>query len=116
MRLVLEVPVFSKTGAIARPRPRDYPSKLAATRIMIIAMPGSGTPPIPSRHCCAPALEEPIAAFDWLVRTLGNDGQRPQVVYTLDGAEVPDERIIDVPGYKGSRPVRTGNRAKGRFN
>jgi GH15 family glucan-1,4-alpha-glucosidase len=60
----------------------------------------------------AGALAEPIAAFGWLVRTIDNDGPEPKVVYTLNGGEVPDEEVIDVPGYRGSAPVRVGNRAK----
>lgn len=111
--LSLKFLVFSKTGAIAAAATSGLPERIggdknydyryawvrdAAYTIKALLRAGS--------------LDEPIAAFGWLVRTLGNDGPRPQVVYTLDGAEVPDERIIDVPGYKGSRPVRTGNRAK----
>ena len=38
---------------------------------------------------------------------------RPQlhVLYTLDGEQEPGERQVDVPGYRGSRPVRVGNAA-----
>lgn len=60
----------------------------------------------------AGALSEAIGAFGWLIRTIDEDGPKPSVVYTLDGREVPDERVIRVPGYRGSTPVRTGNRAK----
>ncbi|WP_313200314.1 glycoside hydrolase family 15 protein [Rhizobium sp.] len=60
----------------------------------------------------AGALSEAIGAFGWLVRTIDDHEQFPAVVYTLAGGEVPDEQVIDVPGYKGSTPVRTGNRAK----
>ena len=60
----------------------------------------------------AGGLSEAIAAFGWIVRTLVGDGPEPKVVYTLDGKVVPAERIVDVPGYKGSRPVRVGNRAR----
>ncbi len=108
--LSLKFLVFSKTGAIAAAATSGLPERIggdknydyryawvrdAAYTIKALLRAGS--------------LEEPIAAFGWLVRTLG---PRPLVVYTLNGAEVPDERIIDVPGYKGSRPVMTGNRAK----
>jgi GH15 family glucan-1,4-alpha-glucosidase len=34
------------------------------------------------------------------------------VVYTLSGKTVPPEEILDVPGYRNSFPVRTGNRAR----
>jgi GH15 family glucan-1,4-alpha-glucosidase len=57
-------------------------------------------------------LSEPIGAFGWLVRTLSEDGPVPKIVYTLRGGAVPEEKDIDVPGYKNSGPVRTGNRAR----
>jgi GH15 family glucan-1,4-alpha-glucosidase len=60
----------------------------------------------------AGALPEPIAAFGWLIRTLSAEESQPRVVYTLDGKEVPQERDIDVPGYRSSTPVRVGNRAR----
>jgi GH15 family glucan-1,4-alpha-glucosidase len=60
----------------------------------------------------AGALPEPIAAFGWLIRTLSAEDSRPRVVYTLDGKDVPPEENIDVPGYRNSRPVRVGNRAR----
>ncbi len=59
----------------------------------------------------AGALAEPIAAFGWLVHTLTGDGPEPKVVYTLHGEKVPEEELISVPGYRGSLPVRRGNRA-----
>jgi GH15 family glucan-1,4-alpha-glucosidase len=60
----------------------------------------------------AGALPEPIAAFGWLIRTLSAEDSQPRVVYTLDGKDVPPEENIDVPGYRNSRPVRVGNRAR----
>jgi GH15 family glucan-1,4-alpha-glucosidase len=59
----------------------------------------------------AGALSEPVAAFGWLVRTIADDGPVAKVAYTLKGEPVPDERKIDVPGYRGSSPIRVGNRA-----
>ncbi len=39
-------------------------------------------------------------------------GERPMVLYTLDGREAPSEREDpDLEGYRGSRPVRWGNGA-----
>jgi GH15 family glucan-1,4-alpha-glucosidase len=32
--------------------------------------------------------------------------------YTLDGTPAPDDESLDLAGYRGSRPVRTGNEAK----
>jgi GH15 family glucan-1,4-alpha-glucosidase len=55
------------------------------------------------------AQAEASAALSWLLHRLDERGA--QVLYTLRGAAVPDEIEIDVPGYRGSRPVRIGNAA-----
>ena len=55
------------------------------------------------------AQAEANAALGWLMRHIGEHGA--QVLYTLSGGRVPPEREIDLPGYRGSRPVRTGNAA-----
>lgn len=53
------------------------------------------------------AEAEAKAALSWLMHRLHDHG--PQVMYRLDGGVVPDESEIDVPGWRGSRPVRIGN-------
>lgn len=55
------------------------------------------------------AIPESKAAFTWLIRRLGADN--PKVCYTLSGGLVPDVAAVDLPGYRGSRPVVTGNAA-----
>ncbi|MEP9400614.1 glycoside hydrolase family 15 protein [Sphingomonas silueang] len=57
------------------------------------------------------ALGEAKAGFTWLLQRLGEDV--PRVCYTLGGDPVPDERHIDLPGYRGSQPVVVGNLATG---
>ena len=57
------------------------------------------------------AHAEANAALAWLVRRL--DAHGAKVLYTLDGEPAPDVRDIDLPGYRNSRPVRTGNAAAG---
>ena len=56
-------------------------------------------------------LPESQAAFQWLVHRLGETGAK--VCYRLDGSPVPAVREIEMPGYRGSRPVVTGNKAAG---
>lgn len=55
------------------------------------------------------AQAEAKAAFTWLIARVGEHGCR--VLFTLDGGLVDPVREIDVPGYRGSRPVRVGNDA-----
>ncbi len=54
---------------------------------------------------------EAKAAFTWLIKRIDEHGA--QVCYTLGGERVGDVTEIDVPGYRGSRPVRIGNAATG---
>ncbi|MFM9428562.1 GH15 family glucan-1,4-alpha-glucosidase [Variovorax sp. GrIS 2.14] len=54
---------------------------------------------------------EAKAALTWLLDQLRHEGTK--VVYTLEGGAVPDVMELDVAGYRGSRPVVTGNAATG---
>ncbi|MBF5082462.1 glycoside hydrolase family 15 protein [Quadrisphaera sp. INWT6] len=56
--------------------------------------------------------EEPHAAVSWLLRTIRQDGQVPEVFYSL-GGEVPDDGVseLQVPGWRGAGPVVEGNGA-----
>ena len=58
------------------------------------------------------AVEEARAAFAWLMATVARHGGRPRTMYALDGSLSPEEEELDLPGYRGSRPVRRGNRAR----
>lgn len=49
------------------------------------------------------------AAF--LIRSVRNNGPDMHVFFTLDGELEVGERDVDVPGYRFSRPVRSGNDA-----
>ncbi len=56
--------------------------------------------------------EEARAFVYWLLQASRLTRPRLHVLYTLDGNPGPTEREIpDVPGYRGSRPVRVGNAA-----
>ena len=59
----------------------------------------------------AGAQAEAKAAFSWLLKRLAEHDAR--VCYTLAGDLVPGPGEIDMPGYRGSVPVRTGNAATG---
>ncbi len=52
---------------------------------------------------------EAKAALSWLLDQLRHSGTK--VVYTLDGRSVPGVTAAAMPGYRGSRPVVTGNAA-----
>lgn len=49
---------------------------------------------------------------DWLLRAVAGDPADLQIMYAVDGGRDLPERILEhLPGYAGSRPVRTGNAA-----
>ena len=58
-------------------------------------------------------VEEANAFFAWLMRIgLGKGGREVANLYTLDGDDRADERVLShLSGYRGSRPVRVGNGA-----
>ncbi|WP_407470728.1 glycoside hydrolase family 15 protein [Xanthomonas campestris] len=57
------------------------------------------------------ALADAKAAFSWLMHTIRRHRPWIRPCYTLDGELVPDEREIDIAGYRDTRPVRVGNTA-----
>jgi GH15 family glucan-1,4-alpha-glucosidase len=59
--------------------------------------------------------EETQAAISWLVRTIRKHGPDLHVFYTLDGDVCSGVREYDVAGWRGIRPVVTGNPAQGQL-
>lgn len=57
------------------------------------------------------AVEEAKAAFSWLTATIRRHGGLLRTMYSLGGDLAPEEREVDLPGYRNSKPVREGNRA-----
>lgn len=55
--------------------------------------------------------EEVHNAVAWLLQAIRRNGPDLHVFYTLAGEKPGDEKYLDATGYRGSRPVRTGNRA-----
>jgi GH15 family glucan-1,4-alpha-glucosidase len=60
-------------------------------------------------------LSEMEGYFNWIRRLLSEHGaERLQIMYGLHGEEdLPEIELEHLEGYKGSRPVRTGNAAAG---
>ena len=59
---------------------------------------------------CTP---EARAFFSWILHASRLTHPRVQVLYRLDGRAEADEQSLPLGGYRGSRPVRVGNRAAG---
>lgn len=111
--LSLKFLVYSKTGAIAAAATSGLPERIGGDKNYDYRYAWIRDAAYTIKALLrAGALSEPIGAFGWLVRTILENGPEPKVVYTLSGGPVPDEEIIDVPGYRESTPVRIGNRAR----
>jgi GH15 family glucan-1,4-alpha-glucosidase len=53
---------------------------------------------------------------DWLLRAVGGDPEKAQIMYGIGGQRRTVEQELDwLPGYAGSRPVRIGNAAHEQF-
>ncbi|SFB57125.1 Glycosyl hydrolases family 15 [Rhizobium sp. NFR07] len=111
--LSLKFLLFSKTGAIAAAATSGLPERIGGDKNYDYRFAWVRDAAYTIKALLrAGALSEPIGAFGWLVQTISGDGPEPKVVYTLRGDEVPEEEIIEVPGYRGSSPARVGNRAR----
>jgi GH15 family glucan-1,4-alpha-glucosidase len=56
--------------------------------------------------------EEAAAWRDWILRAVGAEPSKMQIMYRVDGGRDVRERAIDwLPGYRGATPVRVGNAA-----
>lgn len=106
--LALKLLLFSPSGAIAAAATSSLPEGIGGSknydyRYAWVRDAGYTI----KAFLAAGAQPEAKAAFTWLLKRLDQHGYR--VCYTLGGDIVPDVTEIDVPGYRESRPVRTGN-------
>ncbi|MDQ3769086.1 MAG: glycoside hydrolase family 15 protein [Actinomycetota bacterium] len=61
-------------------------------------------------------LDEARAWRDWLLRAVAGDPADMQIMYGVAGERrLPELELDWLPGYEGSRPVRTGNAASRQF-
>lgn len=106
--LALKLLLFSPSGAIAAAATSSLPEGIGGAknydyRYAWVRDAGYTI----KAFLAAGAQPEAKAAFTWLLKRLGQHGYR--VCYTLGGDIVPDAEEIEAPGYRGSRPVLTGN-------
>ena len=111
--LVLKLLLYSPTGAIAAAATmglperiggdKNYDYRFAWVRDVAYSI---------KAFLRVGAIEEARAAFAWLINTTRRHGGHLQVMYRLDGSASPPAETLDLPGYRGSTPVRRGNIAR----
>ncbi|MEK6418402.1 MAG: glycoside hydrolase family 15 protein [Burkholderia gladioli] len=106
--LALKLLVYSPTGAIAAAATTSLPERIGGDknydyRYAWVRDAGYTIKAFLKIN----AHEEAQAAFSWLLQQIGRQG--PQVMYTMWGQPVGDIEESGLSGYRGSRPVVTGN-------
>ncbi len=99
------------TGAIAAAATTSLPEGIGGKKTTTTATPGSGTPGYVIKAFCGSGPTRGQRRADLAFPPLGGAGA--QVLYTLNGEPVSDEEELDLPGYRDSDPLRTGNAASG---
>src|SRR5690606_34751655 len=60
--------------------------------------------------------EEAAAWRDWLSKAMHQHDDHLHALYTIEGTEAPEEKTLEwLTGHEGSRPVRSGNAAKHKY-
>ncbi len=110
--LALKLLLFSPTGAIAAAATTSLPERIGGNKNYDYryAWLRDVTYTI-AAFLRVGATEEAKAAFSWLTQTVRRHGGEIATMYTLEGADVPGEQVLPLPGYRGSTPVLRGNKA-----
>ena len=108
--LALKLLLYSPSGAIAAAATTSVPESIGGDKNFDYRYAWVRDTGYTIKAFLAAGLQaEAKAALSWLLDQLRQVGTK--VVYTLDGKVVPRVAKSEMPGYRGSRPVVTGNAA-----
>jgi GH15 family glucan-1,4-alpha-glucosidase len=111
--LALKLLLFSSSGAIAAAATSSLPERIAGNKnydyryawVRDVAY-------TIKAFLRVGATEEAKAAFSWLTATIRRHDGNVRTMYRLDGSLAPEEVALDLQGYRDSRPVLQGNKAR----
>ena len=112
--LVLKLLQSSRTGAIAAAATTSLPERIGGEKNWDYRYMWVRDAAYTVDACLQLGLEEEVqGAVTHLLQSVRSTMPGLKVFYTLDGAPLDGEAELDVPGYRDSRPARSGNGASG---
>ncbi len=111
--LALKLLLFSPTGAIAAAATNSLPERIGGDKNYDYRYAWVRDVSYTVKSFLrVGAVEEAKAGFSWMIATARRHPGRVRTMYALDGSLAPEQVELDLPGYRGSKPVLQGNKAR----
>lgn len=111
--LALDLLVDDRTGAIAAAATMGLPERIGGERNFDYRYGWLRDANLTLEAMLNLGLTDQVhASLSWMLRTIAGTHPRLRPMYRLDGTPRLPERELDLPGYRGSRPVTLGNQAQ----